>query len=227
MNLTSEIPLFHNIGQNGIEQMLRCSGARIKEFKEEQAIFSEEDAPTYLYILLKGKVMITKTHPSGRRSLFFEIRENEIFGGLFPNRSEESNWYDAIAAVKCEVLAMPWKFLFNICHNSCEHHRILLRNLLELQTQKSLFLMRKLHVLSAGTLEEKIALCLLGMADQSGCVNVDTKREEMAEFFGVTRPSFSRSLMKLQREGIIQVRKKQILIKNKKQLEIIYFQQNK
>ena len=55
MNLTSEIPLFHNIGQNGIEQMLRCSGARIKEFKEEQAIFSEEDAPTYLYILLKGK----------------------------------------------------------------------------------------------------------------------------------------------------------------------------
>ena len=166
MNLTSEIPLFHNIGQNGIEQMLRCSGARIKEFKEEQAIFSEEDAPTYLYILLKGKVMITKTHPSGRRSLFFEIRENEIFGGLFPNRSEESNWYDAIAAVKCEVLAMPWKFLFNICHNSCEHHRILLRNLLELQTQKSLFLMRKLHVLSAGTLEEKIALYLLEMADK-------------------------------------------------------------
>ena len=162
MNLTSEIPLFHNIGQNGIEQMLRCSGARIKEFKEEQAIFSEEDAPTYLYILLKGKVMITKTHPSGRRSLFFEIRENEIFGGLFPNRSEESNWYDAIAAVKCEVLAMPWKFLFNICHNSCEHHRILLRNLLELQTQKSLFLMRKLHVLSAGTLEEKNSLVFIG-----------------------------------------------------------------
>ena len=64
------------------------------------------------------------------------------------------------------------------------------------------------------------------MADPSGCVNMDMKREEMAEFFGVTRPSFSRSLMKLQREGIIQVRKKQILIKNKKQLEIIYFQQN-
>ncbi|CVI71937.1 Nitrogen fixation regulation protein FixK [Clostridiales bacterium CHKCI001] len=227
MNFTSDIQLFHGIGQNGIEQMLRCSGAHIKEFREEQAIFSEEDAPTYLYILLKGKVIITKTHPSGRRNLFFEIKENEIFGGLFPYGSKESNWCDAIAAVKCEVLAVPWKFLFNVCHNSCEHHRILLRNLLELQTQKSLFLMRKLHVLSAGTLEEKIALYLLEMADKSECVEMDMKREEMAEFFGVTRPSLSRSLMKLQKEGLIKVEKKRILIRDRDQLEMIYFQENK
>jgi len=44
-------------------------------------------------------------------------------------------------------------------------------------------------------------------------------REEMADLLNTARPSLSRELMKMQEEGIIEIDKKHIIIKNIEALE--------
>ena len=48
------------------------------------------------------------------------------------------------------------------------------------------------------------------------------KREQLADFLGVARPSLSRELMKMQGDGLIAVEKKYIIIKDEQALELLY-----
>ena len=70
---------------------------------------------------------------------------------------------------------------------------------------------KKAHILSSTTLREKIAVWLLENME-NGSVDTGMNREEMASYLGVTRPSLSREMMKMQREGIIEVEKGRIVI---------------
>ena len=47
-------------------------------------------------------------------------------------------------------------------------------------------------------------------------------REQLADFLGVARPSLSRELMRMQADGLIEVSKKRILIRDKKAVELLY-----
>ena len=46
--------------------------------------------------------------------------------------------------------------------------------------------------------------------------------EELADFLGVARPSLSRELMRMQADGLIEVTKKCIYIKDKDSIEMLY-----
>ena len=48
------------------------------------------------------------------------------------------------------------------------------------------------------------------------------KREELADFLGVARPSLSRELMRMQADGLIEVSKKYIYIKDQDSIEMLY-----
>lgn len=212
LNLIKNSELFQGIGEESIKRMISCSGARIKSYKEGQIIFHEGENPEAVYLLLSGQVMVVKGYPSGRRNLFYEVSRGDVFGELFQEEKEGQNWYDAVAGSDCQVLVLPWNFFGNFCSRCCEHHRKLTRNMLNLQAKKNLTLMKKLHVLAAATLEEKIALFLLERADGDGWAEIRMNREEMADFLGVARPSLSRTLMKMKREGLILPENKRIRI---------------
>jgi len=219
LKLVENSELFRGIDRTSIEKMMNCSNSWIKEYEQNEIIFTEEETPRDLYVLLKGEVMIVKDYPSGNRNIFYEVQSGEIFGDLSHGEKTSVNYYDAISTKKSKVLIMPWNFFFNICEKSCSFHRALIRNIMQLQADKSLALMRKIHILSATTLEEKIALYLLESMKDDKRVTINMTREEMADFFGVKRPSLSRSLMKMQKDNLILVKKKYIQVINTDELE--------
>ena len=67
---------------------------------------------------------------------------------------------------------------------------------------------------------ERLCIWLAGEADKSNIVRLKMKREALADFLGVARPSLSRTLMKLQAEGLIEVHRKEIKIIDRKKLEL-------
>ena len=167
--------------------------------------------------------MIVKDYPSGNRNVFYEVEDGEIFGDLFHGLDNALNYYDAISTKKSKVMIIPWNFFFNVCEKACEFHKMLIKNIMQLQSDKSLTLMKKIHILSATTLEEKIALYLIQSMKDDKRVTLNMTREEMADYFGVKRPSLSRSLMKMQKDNLIKVDKKYILVLNREKLEDLCF----
>ena len=92
-------------------------------------------------------------------------------------------------------------------------------NLLTVFANKAYRMNQKLRVLGGGGIREKIACFLVEQQDKEGRINGSFSREEMADYLNVARPSLSRELGKMQKEGIISLERRQIQIKDQKRLE--------
>ena len=117
------------------------------------------------------------------------------------------------------VLEIPRKFFYGFCSNACDKHRMVIRNMLDVQSDKNFLMTRKLYLLSGKTLKERIAMWVLDSAGDKNSFSTDMKREELADYLGTTRPSLSRELMNMQDEGLIDVGKSTFTIKDREGLE--------
>ncbi|MDO4555163.1 MAG: Crp/Fnr family transcriptional regulator [Lachnospiraceae bacterium] len=222
-DLIAHTDIFEDFSVEGIRQIIACSGAFVKDYQKGQTVFQEDEKPEYIFLLLTGKVLVTKNYFSGRRTIFFEIHEKEVFGILIQHREEETYWYDASAVTDCRVLAIPWKFLFQICPKSCSYHSTLIKNMFTVQADSCVSQMKKLHILSGPTVEAKAAYLMFELADENGELDFKMNREELADFLGVTRPSLSRSLMNLKKDGYIDIYKSKAKILDYEGLEHICY----
>ena len=80
---------------------------------------------------------------------------------------------------------------------------------------------KKINIVSAVSLKERISIWILEEADEYGIVRVEMNREDLADYLGVARPSLSRTLMQMQGEGMIEVGKKQIRILDVKKIQTL------
>lgn len=216
------IHLFRNISKDEIEKMFRCSKTVERFFEDGNYIFRQGEIPKNLFLVLEGTVMISKDFASGKRDVLFMVGQGDVFGEMFLFADTKVYWYDAIAQENVRVLEIPWEFFYCFCSNACEHHRMITRNMLEIQSEKNFKMTRKLHLLSGTTLRERIALWLMEQAVEGDIVKLTMNREELADYLGTTRPSLSRELMKMQQEHLIETEKNIIKIVDRDALEILY-----
>ncbi|MBO5031476.1 MAG: Crp/Fnr family transcriptional regulator [Lachnospiraceae bacterium] len=217
-----DIHLFKNISEEELERMFRCSKTVERVFENESYIFRQGETPRHLFLVLEGSVMVSKDFASGKRDVLFMVEQGDVFGEMFLFAEAGEYWYDAIAQGTVRVLEIPWNFFYCFCSNACEHHRMITRNMLEIQSEKNFTMTRKLHLLSGTTLRERIALWLMEQPHEKDVVKLTMNREELADYLGTTRPSLSRELMKMQQERLIETDKNRIRIINRDALEALY-----
>ncbi|MDE6220425.1 MAG: Crp/Fnr family transcriptional regulator [Lachnospiraceae bacterium] len=218
------IHLFRNISKEEIEKMFRCSKTVERSFEDGSYVFRQGETPKNLFLVLEGTVMISKDFASGKRDVLFMVGQGDVFGEMFLFADAKTYWYDAITQGKVSVLEIPWEFFYCFCSNACEHHRMITRNMLEIQSEKNFTMTRKLHLLSGTTLRERIALWLLEQTvdGRTDIIKLNMNREELADYLGTTRPSLSRELMKMQQEQLIEVDKNMIKILDRDVLDMLY-----
>ncbi|MBO7334128.1 MAG: Crp/Fnr family transcriptional regulator [Lachnospiraceae bacterium] len=214
-----ECRLFNEINDEEQKKMLTCAGAADEEYKEGEYIFRQGDAPYNMYLIKKGSVMIAKEFASGKRNVLFTVYKGDVFGEMYLFSDEKEYWYDAIACEDVTVLKIPWKFFYGFCNKACRKHQMVIRNMLEVQSDKNFMMTRKLYLLSGKTLKERIAMWALDCAGEGDIFETDMKREELADYLGTTRPSLSRELMNMQDEGLIEIDRSKIKILNREDLE--------
>ena len=195
--LIESAELFQGIKGDSLERMLVCANVKLRHYRRGMLIFGQTEKPNSVFVLLRGRVGIVKNLASGRRSILYEVEEGSIFGEHYFAGADETYWHEAEAFTEIDVMEIPWGFFFGFCEEACEHHKQLLKNFLAVLLKKECFTMRKLHIVSAASLKERISIWLLEEADADGIVRLKMKREELASFLGVARPSLSRALMRL------------------------------
>lgn len=220
------IHLFRDISREEIEKMFRCSKTVERSFEDGSYVFRQGETPKNLFLILEGSVMISKDFASGKRDVLFVVGQGDVFGEMYLFADARTYWYDAIAQGKVKLLEIPWEFFYCFCSNACEHHRMITKNMLEIQSEKNFAMTRKLHLLSGTTLRERIALWLNEQADANSAgthiVRLAMNREELADYLGTTRPSLSRELMKMQQEQLIETDRNTIKIVDRDALEALY-----
>ncbi|WP_352400776.1 Crp/Fnr family transcriptional regulator [Anaerotignum sp.] len=219
--LTSS-PLFKGMSLCDIESCLRCSGSDIVAYEKDEHIFMLQDEPNKLYILVEGAINICRDSMEGKRNIITTIyKAGDLFGEVFLFIEKKSYENYAVAATKAAVLKMPKEYLYNNCQRNCGFHTLLISNMLSILANKAYYLNQKLNIVSSQTLREKICKLLISNCSREGEVIIKMTREELADFLNVARPSLSRELMKMQDEGLIEIVKKKIFIKDIKKIQNI------
>lgn len=207
--------LFQGISETELKRMLGCAKFNYKKYHKGDVIFRQDESVENFYVLLKGRVSIAKHLISGKKNILYIVGENHIFG------EEQSYQYGAWAISEVELIEMPKTFFYSFCSNACEHHKQLIQNILEMLSMKEWLAVKKINIVSAVSLKERISIWMLEEADDQGVVQVEMNREELADYLGVARPSLSRTLMQMQSEGTIEVEKKQIRILDIKKIRTL------
>lgn len=223
LNILKDISLFKDMTQDDINKCLTCSGAKVKNYKSKEIIFHQKDIPKYLYILLSGSVSLNRDLHSGEQTLITIIEKpGTIFGETYVFLPSKS--YDLYATIikDSSVLAIPKEFFYVSCSNTCNHHQQLTKNMLSVLADKTYYMNQKVQILLSGQLNSKIAYYLYLKVNEFNSLEIRLpSRKDMAKYLGVARPSLSRELMNMQKEGILSINGNQCKILDIDKLEYL------
>ena len=207
--------------QDEILSLIEEKDTDIKRYEKGSFIFEEDDTPDKLYVLIEGYVEVSKMTFSGKKILI-TTSENpgDMFAEVYMFMGKGKYDMSAKAVEESVVLSVSCDFFENISHNIKAGVSAKIRkNLMSIFAMKAYNLSGKVRLLGCGSIREKIALYLIENQTASGQITKNPSREELSDYLNVTRPSLSRELGNMEKEGIIKLDGRKITIVSQDKLE--------
>lgn len=199
-----KVALFKDISKNELKSILDCLRPGIRTYRKQDMIAIEEDEITGIGVILEGEVIVGKENFTGDRLMMSRLEKGDLFGEAAVFASDK--WLATVVAdTDCTIMFLPSQKLVGVCNKSCTAHKKIIQNLLKIVSIKALYLNRKLEMLSLKSIRKKISAYLLEQYRIKNSLSFDIplKRNELAEYLLVSRPSLSRELINMKQEGII------------------------
>lgn len=208
-DILRECPLFDQIGDENLDEMLGCLGAKKCSYKKGDTVLAEGDKAKYLGIVLKGSVQLVRVDYYGNRSILTSIEPPQLFGEAFAFAGLDSVPVDVVAAEDTDILLTDAMHIARPCENACAFHRQMTLNLLQIVARKNLVLHRKIEITSKRSTREKLMTYLLLQAKKAGSstFTVPYDRQELADYLGVERSGLSTEIGKLRNEKVLECRR--------------------
>jgi CRP/FNR family transcriptional regulator len=207
------IPIFSSFNDDDFAEI--HSYLQKENFKKKQEIFSEGDTSEWFYILISGKVKITKLSHDGREMILEVISPPEFFGGFavlkgfpYPANAFAMENSSVLKISRHNLLKIIDRFpgvMYDITANLGSRIRDFH------DTMKSIALER---------VESRIAALLLKLADKAGVksgetsVTIDMRltKQDISEMVGTTVETTIRVMSRLKKSGVISDKSGKILI---------------
>lgn len=208
--------LFKDIKYEDLSNFLNMSNYTIKKYPKGNMVVIEGGNFEELGILLEGLLEVQTLYPSGKLLTFAQLKPVETFGEAIIF-SKMNKFPATIVAIKDSKIMFINKEDLISCLTNC--HKFM-ENFLKLLSNKLLMLNKKVKMLSLESIRKKIGNFLREEYKKQGSniIKVSLSRKEIAEHMGIQRPSLSRELIKMRKEGIIEFDKKVIIIKDMRAL---------
>ncbi len=214
-SLLSGAPLFSGIPVDVIEKTLRGVPYRLRKFSADSLIANSGDTVGSLMIVLTGKVKGEMIDFAGKVIKIEDIPAPGALASAFMFGHKNRFPVNVIAVTDALLLSIEkHDFLMLLMKNN----RILI-NFLDMISDRSQFLSEKIKFLNFKTIKGKLAQFLLQKSgNERSSVVLEMTQNEIADFFGVARPSIARALGEMEEEGLIIAKGKNIKILAKKKL---------
>lgn len=210
----SETLLFDGICENDCNRMLACMKSQKRRFLAEEELYSYDAPKKIIGILLSGKASVIRYEYNGSRTILENLFPKSIFGEKLSFTPNDNSCIAIVAQTDCEVLFIDYQNMTQPCHNACACHIRLIRNLLQLLSDKTRALSDRVEVLSQRSIREKL-LCYfmqLAAAENSNTFELPFSMMDFADFLSVNRSAMIREIGKLKEEGIIQMEKRMVTL---------------
>ena len=201
--------LFSGIAHEELLGLMGCLGARVTEFKKNQFVFLEGDPANTLGVVLSGAVQISREDLHGNRSILGRAEPAEVFAESYAFAGSAKLPVNVVAQEDSKLLLIDSCRITQSCSNACGFHQQLIRNLLQIVSEKNLRFHHKLEITAKRTTREKLLAYLYEQEKFHGkrSFTIPFDRQALADYLGVERSAMSAELSKLRKDGVIDFEK--------------------
>jgi CRP/FNR family transcriptional regulator, cyclic AMP receptor protein len=213
IDLIRRIPLFSTLTD---EEFIPLQDIFVlRSYNKNQVIFLEEETGNYMYLVLSGKVKVSKAGAGGKETILAIHRAGDFFG--------EMSLLDGKTS-PATVSAMEDSKIISV--SGVDFHKYLMHNEKVLLQIINVLCARLRQVwqtqsLSSSTADAKIKLGLYQLAKRHGIqdahgtiIDLKITHQELSEMVGTSRETVTRVLTRLREEGIIEVEQRRITLLN-------------
>lgn len=214
-SLLNQCPVFKGITEGESKSLLGEIHFQVKRFQKDEIVVLAGDPVSNLMIVLSGSVRGEMIEYSGKTVKIEDIEAPQPLASAFLFGKENRFPVTVTTNNEVRMLVLPVGEFLKMLQMST----VLLRNYLNSISSRAQFLSQKLHFLSFKTIKEKVAHFLLKQAgDRYHSFELKNTQQQLADLFGVTRPSLARVLGEMQTDRLIKIEKKTVSLLNKKAL---------
>ncbi|KUG24820.1 camp-binding protein [hydrocarbon metagenome] len=199
------VPIFSDLPEEVIDQVVLTGNK--KTYTKDSVILVEEEIGTALFVIIKGKVKVSRSSNDGREVILSILTDSDFFGemsildGL--NRSAT-----VVALEDSELFIIQRKEFLDLLN---KHPEITIALLSEL-TRRLRNADMKIKALSLKDAEGKVATVILQLADdigkiKQGIVEIEKLplQQDLANMAGTSRETISRTLHSFARKGWVEM----------------------
>ncbi len=207
-----ENKLFNNISENNLNSLFSCLGSFEKVYGKNEIILNEGDNINFVGAVLEGSVKIIKTDYDGNETIIAEVLEGDIFAEVFACAEIFRSPVSIISVTQSNIIFFDYRKIITSCSSSCVFHQKLISNMLNVIANKSLYLNRRIDIISKKSLRDKILTYFHYESMGRNHFSISMNREELAIFLCADRSALSHELSKMKKDGLIDYSKNEFIL---------------
>lgn len=208
----AQCPVFKGLTGTETEVLLEKIHFQIRNFTKNEVLVVSGEPVKNLYIIISGSVKGEMIDYSGKTIKIEDIEAPKPLASAFLFGKENKFPVTVTANNDGKILVIPVSEFLKLLQFNTQ----LLINYLNNISTRAQFLSQKLHFLSFKTIKEKVAHFLLQKAgNEFHSIELKNTQQQLADLFGVTRPSLARVFGEMQKDGLIKIERKTVTLLNK------------
>ena len=206
----SETSIFKGINPSNIIHILNITHHQIKNYEPEEVIAYSGDECKRLYILIEGSIRGEVVDFNEKVIKIEDVSAPDTFAEAFLFADQNNLLVNVVANTKTKILIIHKEDLLGLFQSN----KKILENYLNIVSNRFVLVTKKLKFLSLRTIKAKLASHFIELSKKSknNTIFLGKTQAELADYFGVTRPSLARTIKEMKDEGIIEVPGKMIRI---------------
>lgn len=204
--------LFSNISEKNVDKLLYILEANTYNFKKDTTILSTIKRENIIGIVMSGYIQIIKDDYNGNRTIIEEFFENDIFGSMFSNIS--NNEYSIVTKEDSKIIIIDYDRIIECTQNNISFYNKFIQNLLQIVFEKINEKNNRIEILTEKTIRNKLLkyFQIISKNNRSKNIYLPFTFTELAEYIAVDRSAMSRELKNLKDEGFIEIKSKKITL---------------
>ncbi|MEA5126683.1 MAG: Crp/Fnr family transcriptional regulator [Proteiniphilum sp.] len=212
----SSCPLFFRLSEEEIDKILERSVSEVREVNKGNYVVRQGDPVQFLYLLMDGLVRTEMVTKEGNVLEIEFIEPVRPLAPAFLVAAENRYPVDAITAEKSIFYIIPKSMWMK----EMMQNETLMTNFMKVSSNMTVFLSKKVQMMSIKSLKGKLSLYILENTTlQHDSFILRRTQTQLAEYFGVQRPSLARTLGEMIREGMISLYKRELKVLDRRKLE--------
>ncbi len=207
--------VFRGIEPSRLEELLDGALYQLRSFEPSDMVAQAGSPCNHIRVILEGNVRGEMMDISGKVLKIEDIESPGMIAPAFLFGSQRLYPVNVLANTK----VLLWQMHRDDFSRLLQKDFQTLNNYLNSISGRAQFLSEKLKFVSFSSIRAKIAGFILHYSGGESIVRLPITHQQMSEVFGVTRPSLSREIRKMNLDGIIRSRRDEIEILNREELK--------